>query len=402
MILDRHLESTILQHSKRYPIISIVGPRQSGKTTLTRKLFPKHEYLSLENLDLRQQAGTDPRGFLNDHPSPLILDEVQRVPDLFSYLQEIVDVQGGTARYVLTGSQQFLLIEKITQSLAGRIINFHLFPFTFTEIKKRRTDSNVPTLFQPKPSLLNSYSPKTLMDLLVTGFYPRIHDKKLDAQKWLENYLLTYVERDIRSIVNVSDLRTFENFLKVCASNSGQLLNLNSIGSAVGISQPTAKRWISLLESSGIIFLLSPHTENFRKRIVKSPKLYFMDTGLLCFLLSIKGPLELKFHPLYGAIFETFIIAEFYKRIAHLGERPPLYFWRDKIGNEIDLLVDLGNSLLPIEIKSSQTYSPSFQNGIQKWCHLPKNSCKSGFVLYNGRQIFGKDSAIPTLPWWCL
>ena len=402
MILGRHLEPIIARYIREYPVLSIVGPRQSGKTTLARKLFPKHEYISLENLDLRRQADEDPRGFFDDHSGPLILDEVQRVPGLFSYLQERVDLKGTPGKYVLTGSQQFLLVEKITQSLAGRVANFRLLPFTEAEIQGRPPDRDIPSLFQFKPGVFRSNSPGSSARLMLSGFYPRIYDQHLDAHKWLENYVLTYVERDIRSLVNLGDLKTFEAFLRICASSSGQLLNLSAIGSSVGVSQPTAKRWLSLLETSGIVFLLQPHHKNFRKRLVKTPKLYFVDTGLLCFLLSIKTEAELISHPLYGAVFETLVVGEIYKRIVNLGEEPRLFFWRDKTGHEIDLLVDFGKTVLPIEIKSSRTHSSSFTEGIQKWLRLQGKSAAKGLVLYDGKQAVGQTGDLPVVPWWCL
>ncbi|NTV46731.1 MAG: ATP-binding protein [Chlorobiales bacterium] len=401
-MLTRNLEPIVKRLSREYPAIAIVGPRQSGKTTLAKKLFPGHTYLSLENLDLRQQAENDPRGFLNDHGPHLILDEVQRVPALFSYLQEKVDADTRPARYILTGSQQFLLMEKISQSLAGRIIHFKLFPFTVNELYLPKVDSSLPQIFHGRHSLPKAAKLPDLASIILTGFYPRIHDRHLTSHKWLENYVMTYVERDIRSLINISDLRVFENFLKICAAHSGQLINFAAISNAVGISQPTVKKWLSLLETSGIIFLLQPHHQNFTKRIVKSPKLFFIDTGLLCFLLSIKTTAELKSHPLYGHVFETFILSEFYKRCSHVGEIPPIFFWRDKLGNEIDLLAELGSQLLPIEIKSSQTYSPHFEDGLKKWFALKGNTATQGKVIYAGTQLLGQSRNITALPWWAI
>ncbi len=401
-MIKRNLAPIIRRLSKEYPVLAIVGPRQSGKTTLARALFPNHTYLSLENLDLRQQAENDPRGFLNDYGEYLILDEIQRAPSLFSYLQERVDFNQKPAQYILTGSQQFLLMEKISQSLAGRIITFKLFPFSVTELYQWHPDTSIENIFQRKRPAPIDKPRFDVATLILTGFYPRIHDKKLSARKWIENYILTYVEKDIRNLVNIGDLRLFENFLKLCTAYSGQLINYAALSNTLGISQPTVKKWISLLETSGIIFILPPHYKNFTKRIVKTPKLYFVDTGILCFLLSIKTSAELKTHPLYGHIFETFILSEFYKRIAHIGEIPPLYFWRDKTGNEIDLLVDFGAHLLPVEIKSSQTYSAFFNDPIKKWMALQGNTCQQGMVLYAGNQAVGQSANITALPWWYL
>ena len=398
-MITRNLEPIIEQVAQEYPVLAIVGPRQSGKTTLTRKLFPQHAYVSLENLDLRQQAEDDPRSFLADWDPPVIFDEIQRVPQLFSYLQERVDVNADPGQYVLTGSHQFLLMEKISQSLAGRIATFKLFPFSFTELAGRRPDTSLEDIFTTGEIDVSEGAPDHLQ-LLFTGLYPRIHDRKLAPRRWHENYVQTYVERDVRSLVNVGDLRLFEDFLKICAAHSGQLLNYLSIGNAIGVSQPTVKRWISLLETSGIVFLLSPHYANFSKRIVKTPKLYFVDTGVLCFLLSIRHADELRAHPLRGEIFETFIIGEYYKRIAHIGESSPLYFWRDKTGNEIDMIVDFGTRLLPVEIKSAKTFSPSFRDGVNRWLKLKGNAATEGKIIYTGDRIIGKNDAIQVVPWW--
>jgi uncharacterized protein len=399
-MIRRNLESLVRRFAREYPVLAVVGPRQSGKTTLARAVFPRHAYVSLESLDLRQQAQDDPRGFLDDHAPPVVLDEVQRAPHLSSYLQERVDIHPDPGQYVLTGSHQFLLMENISQSLAGRIASFKLFPFSFTELAGRRPDGSLQDIFFPEESALPEGQPPDHFAAIFTGFYPRIHDRNLSARKWLENYVATYVERDVRSLVNLADLRVFEDFLKICAAHSGRLLNYAAIANAAGVSLPTVKRWISLLETSGIVFLLAPHHRNYAKRVVKTPKLYFIDTGLLCFLLSIRHPGELKGHPLIGPIFETFVVSEYYKRIAHIGEVPPLYFWRDKTGNEVDLIVDLGTDLLPVEIKAARTYSTSFKEGLERWLKLPGNATTQGMIVYAGEQRIGRRAAIQTVPWW--
>ena len=401
-MIRRNLEISIRIYSSQYPVVAIVGPRQSGKTTLARYMFPGHKYLSMENLDIRHMAQDDPRGFLDDYGKNIILDEIQRVPSLFSYLQERVDLDDSPAGYVLTGSQQFILMEKITQSLAGRIITFQLYPFSFNELYGAKPDKNIDSIFTIKPGYIKAGKEIDIYTAIFTGMYPRIHDKKLDARKWIENYILTYIERDIRSLVNVANLKLFEDFLKICASMSGQLVNYTSISNSIGVSQPTVKKWLSLLETSGILFLLPPHYKNFKKRIVKTPKLYFTDTGVLSFLLSIRSPDELINHPLWGNIFETFIISELYKRVHHTGEKPPFYFWRDKTGNEIDLIVDIGSKLLPIEIKASKTYSPELKTNIFSWLTLKNNTAEEGFVIYRGEEIIGKRSAVSVIPWWDL
>jgi predicted AAA+ superfamily ATPase len=401
-MIRRNLENHIKKYAREYPVISIVGPRQSGKTTLAKYMFQNYNYVSLENMDIRHMAQDDPRGFLADYPPPVIIDEIQRVPQLFSYLQEISDSLKPPDQYILTGSQQFLLMETLTQSLSGRVITFMLFPFSYNELHSIHDDNDLEDIFSLKRKVQIKKPDREIEDIIFTGMYPRIHDRKLSPRKWIENYVITYIERDIRQLINVSNLRTFENFMKITASYSGQLVNYASISSALGLSLPTVKSWLSILETSGIIFILPPHYKNFSKRIVKTPKLYFVDTGILCFLLMIRRSRDLKLHPLWGNIFETFVISEFYKRIYHTAEIPPIYFWRDKTGNEIDLVVDFGDKLLPIEIKSSRTYSNSFKENMVQWFNLEGNTQRNGFIVYNGEQLVGMQSDVPTVPWWQL
>jgi predicted AAA+ superfamily ATPase len=356
----------------------------------------------MENLDIRHMAQDDPRGFLDDNGTNLILDEIQRAPSLFSYLQERVDVDDRPSTYVLTGSQQFLLMEKISQSLSGRIITFSLYPFSFNELHGTFSDDSIDSIFEIKSDIEKSKRQADIFKTIFTGMYPRIHDKQLDARKWLENYIATYVERDIRRLVNVDNLKLFENFLKISASMSGQLINYTSIANNIGISQPTVKKWLSLLETSGILFILPPFYRNYKKRVVKTPKLYFTDTGLLCFLLSIRTPEELSGHPLFGHIFETFIISEFFKRAHHISELPPYYFWRDKTGNEVDLIVDMGMTQIPVEIKASKTYHPTFKDNLASWMKLKENTAKKGFIIYRGNQVVGVQSDVGIAPWWSM
>lgn len=398
----RHLEKKILKYSKEYPILALVGPRQSGKTTLSKALFPKHKYVSFENIDLRNAALEDPRGFLDDLGSKAILDEVQRVPDLFSYLQELVDVNPAPGQYILTGSSQFLLIEKITQSLAGRIVTFKLYPLTFTELNDCPADLNFESIFLKTYEKRKIISQTNLYKILLKGFYPRIYDKKLDSYKWYENYLFTYVERDVRSLLNVRNLKLFEQFLLLLASNSAQLINYTTFSNALGISIPTVKEWMSLLETSGIIFILQPYFKNYSKRIIKTPKIYFVDTGLLCTLLRIRNIEHLKVHPHLGHIFETFIISECFKRFHNLGETPPLYFWRDQSQSEIDLIIDYGAFSLPIEIKSSQTFNSNFKKSILSWMALKDNQNEQGRIIYSGKNILSKKGPISAVPWYYL
>ncbi len=399
-MIPRNLELPIHKYKSQYPVIAIVGPRQSGKTTLAQNLFHDYDYCSLENLDMRLYAEEDPRGFLKSYPPPLIIDEAQRAPSLFAYLQEMVDKNSKPAQYVLTGSQQFLLMEKITQSLAGRIIIFTLFPFTVNELIVKRFDKDIHSIFTVKKENKKHCNTIPIDSMIFSGMFPRIHDKHLDASKWLENYTVTYIERDIRNLINIENLHQFEIFIKTVASYSGQLVNYASLSNRIGISQPTVKKWLSMLETSGVIFFLQPYFKNVAKRVIKTPKLYFIDTGLLCFLLSIRSQKELIGHPLYGSIFETFIIAELYKRIVHTGiTTPPLYFFRDRTGNEIDCIVEW-EGLLTVEIKSAKTYNPKFTEGIQK-CN-PMLNAQKGIVIYGGDHIFNQDEAMAVVPWWAL
>ncbi len=400
IMIPRNIEYSIQKYMLQYPVIAIVGPRQSGKTTLAKKLFENYQYVSLESLDNRERANSDPRGFLEDCGENVILDEIQRVPSLFSYLQEYVDRNPKPARYILTGSHQFLLMEQISQSLAGRIITFKLFPFTVNEIYCRFQDKTLSDIYKPKGNQCRP--PTDTEEIMLKGMYPRIHDKNLEPRQWIENYIETYIEKDVRSIIQIGNLRTFENFLRITAAYSGQLLNYAAISNRIGVSQPTIKKWLSILEASGIVFFLPPHYRNYSKRIVKTPKIFFTDSAVLCYLLSIKNTDQLKANPLYGSIFETFIIAEYYKRIYHTGEKPPLSFWRDKTGNEIDLLIEDGLKTIPVEIKSSKTFSFSFTENIRKWLLLKGNNAAEGYILYNGDTIVGKKNSITAYPWYSM
>ncbi|MCP5506033.1 MAG: ATP-binding protein [Chlamydiales bacterium] len=398
----RTLSRYIRRYAKEYPIIGLVGPRQSGKTTLAKHLFPKHKYISLESIDLRKQAIEDPRGFFEDYGNKLIIDEVQRAPDLFSYLQELVDEDPTPGQYILTGSHQFLLFEGISQSLAGRISIFKLFPFTYTELEEYPDNHDFKTLFRKIYKNRKTVSLQTLYKHLFKGFYPRIHDRKLDSRKWAENYISTYIERDVRSLINIKDIRTFEVFIQLCASLSGQLVNYSTLSNHVGVSQPTIKQWLSILETSGIVFLLPPYYKNFSKRIIKTPKLYFIDTGLLCYLLGIRSSNELAGHPLVGSIFETFFVSECYKRISHLGEIPPLYFWKNKMGKEVDLIIDDPFAPYPMEIKSAQTPNTAFTETLKSWFEMQKLTEGKGAVIYTGKETVGTSSRFPHIPWYRL
>lgn len=363
--INRQLENIIRAQKKGFPIITITGPRQSGKSTLAKKMFPEKPYVSLEEPDILNRAIEDPRGFLAQYSNGAIFDEAQRAPDLFSYLQGIVDAKPESGLFILTGSQNFLLLKSISQSLAGRVRILSLLPFSWQELNSLKPNS-------------------TIEEMLFLGMYPPIHDRDLSPTAWYSDYVTTYVERDARTIVGISDLRLFHKFLMMCAARSGQLLNLTSLGNDCGISNHTASSWLSILEASYIVFLLPPHHKNFNKRLVKSPKLYFHDTGLLCSLLGIKSPADIFNSSFRGALFETFVMSEFMKHQTNLGERPELYFWRDKTGHEIDCVIDRGESAIPVEIKSGKTIAADFFKDLEYWKRLSNRADVTPFLIYAG------------------
>jgi uncharacterized protein len=365
-MIPRDLGDKVLQLSKGFPVITVTGPRQSGKTTLVRALFPEYTYLNLENLDIRLAAEEDPRRFLGIYAkSGVIIDEAQKVPHLFSYLQEIVDESGKLGKYILTGSQNFLLLEKITQSLAGRVAVCHLLPFTQHEIKNTAVVE----------SELNA--------MLFRGGYPVLYDRPVEPVDYFPSYISTYIERDVRSLKNIGDLSTFQRFIKLCAGRTGQILNYSSLGNDAGINYKTVQSWISILEASFVVFLLRPFHKNYGKRVVKQPKLYFFDTGLLCSLLDIQSPEQLENHYLRGGIFESFVISEYFKSVYHLGQRPSAWFWRNNTGHEIDLLIEKADILSAVEIKSGETINQSFFKGLEYFRTL-SNDAKTPYALVYG------------------
>ena len=371
--IPRLLVKEIKKSAQEYPVVAILGPRQSGKTTVAQKAFPRKKYISMEDLDLRDFALQDPKGFLASYRSSVILDEVQRTPQLLSYIQTIVDKEKKKGQFILTGSNQFLLEEKLTQSLAGRVAILRLLPLSIEELRS---------------------IPKDLNTLLYKGLYPQLHVESIRPQQWFNNYIETYVNKDVRLIKNIGSLSQFNTFLKMLAGRVGQIINLQSLSNDCGISQNTVKSWISILESSFIIKRLYPYYQNFNKRLIKSPKLFFYDTGLLCRLLSIRKPEEITMYPLKGAIFENFIFAEIEKRFFNLGEKPQVYFWRDKRGREIDFLID-GKSLKLIEVKASRTLSHSFFKHIDDLKKMI--DCKSlSYLIYSGwdQQMRGKTKVL--------
>ncbi len=399
-MIKRHLEKKLISAADSWRVVSITGPRQSGKTTLVRKVFPEARYVSLENPQEREFALTDPQGFLARFPDRVILDEIQRAPELFSYIQGIVDEQRVNGRFILTGSQNFLLMEKVSQSLAGRCCVLHLLPFSQGELAGKPA-MDIESIGKVTSPEAGTEKADGLFDLMFKGFYPPIYDQGLDPQEWLANYYRTYVERDVRQVQNLGDFETFSRFVRLCAGRTGQLLNLSSLAADTGISVPTVKRWLSLLQAGFLVTLLSPYHANFNKRLVKSPKLYFYDTGLLCYLLRIRSGEELVTHCARGFIFENFILSELYKNYYHQGKEPDVYFWRDSTGREVDVIIELGAEQIPVEIKSGQTIAGEMFAGLEFWRSLPgQESCRP-VLVYGGQESYMRQGvAVTGWPQW--
>jgi len=399
-MIRRTLETKLKEAAHHFPVVTLTGPRQSGKTTLVKEVFKNYAYQNLELPDVRMFAVEDPRGFLDQFKGPVILDEIQRTPELFSYIQVEVDKKGGKpGQFILTGSQNFLMMQSISQSLAGRCAVLHLLPFSLSELLNRdpfplnHIGKKLPEC--SKPANIN------LWETLFTGFYPRIHDKKIPPRSWLSSYYMTYVERDVRNIINIGDIDAFGRFIRLCAGRCGQIVNLSSLGSDCGVSHTTVKRWLSVLEASFIIIFLRPHYKNFGKRLIKSPKLYFLDTGLLCYLLQITSESEIFHRAERGAIFESFVISEIYKNFVHMGDQPNIYFWRDRKGHEVDMIIDRGTELIPVEIKSAQTIASDFFLNLNYWLQLSGDPDGAAALIYGGDEAFVR-SGVCVYPWWAL
>jgi predicted AAA+ superfamily ATPase len=367
-MIARTIQQKIENLASKFPVITLTGPRQSGKSTLLRHAFPDYQYVSLENLDVRTFATEDPHGFLKTYPRHVIIDEAQRVPTLFSYIQTYVDEVDEPGLYILSGSHNFLLMETVNQSLAGRTAILKLLPFSHDE------------------KVSGGILPSTIDEEIFYGGYPRIFDKNISPTDYYPFYLQTYVERDVRMMKNIGDLSAFIRFLKLCAGRIGQLLNLSSLANDCGISVPTASSWLSLLEASYICHLLRPDWNNFSKRLVKTPKLYFYDTGLACSLLDISSPSQLATHYLRGGLFENLVITNFLKRAWNKGYEADLRFWRDSQGNEVDLLLYDGSTHpTAYEIKSGATFNTDFFSGLTKWASLSDTPTTSLNVIYSGK-----------------
>ncbi len=379
-MIPRETRETALRLAQGFPVLAITGPRQSGKTTLARSAFPDRAYVSLEDPDQREQAQADPRGFLARFPEGAIIDEVQRVPDLISYLQGLVDSRGRMGDFVLTGSQQFGLMSRIGQSLAGRVGRIELLPFSMTELAAA--------------NLL----PRDLDALMWRGAYPPLYDRPLAPGDWFPNYIATYLERDVRQLLAVRDLALFQRFVRLCAARTGQLLNLSALANDCGISHTTAREWLSVLEASYLVLLVPPHHRNFGKRLVKTPKIYFLDTGLAAALLGIADSAALNIHPQRGALFETLTIGEFVKQRYNAGRPAGLYFWRDNTGNEVDLVFETSAGLQPVEIKSGATFVPDWLRGLKKWASIAADQALPGWLIYGGDDRYGREG-IEVIPW---
>lgn len=377
-MIPRQAENEVRNLARQFKTVAVVGPRQSGKTTLVSKVFDNKPYVNLENPDQRRYALEDPRGFLSLYPEGAVLDEIQRAPELFSYLQQILDESPENGKFILTGSNNFLLQEKISQSLAGRVGYLFLLPLSIEETGKVNPDYNT---------------------LLLKGSYPALYNelnKEADPSKYYANYIRTYVERDVRLIKNITDLYAFERLLRLCAGRIGQLLNMSSLAIEVGVDIKTIGSWISILETSFILFRLQPYHKNYNKRIVKMPKLYFYDTGVATALLGIENPAQLVYHPFRGNLFENLVILEILKKRYNSGKRGNLFFWRDNVGNEVDLLIETSLQPLAVEIKAGLTVTDEFFKGIRFWQKL--NNKQHAFVVYAGKSIQKRSENITVLP----
>lgn len=373
---SRDLEKTLKRFAK-FPVVALLGPRQSGKTTLSKHTFPNHAYLNLDDFELRALVKVDPKGFLRKYENEhgIIIDEFQNVPELLSYIKVIVDERDRPGYFILTGSQNFLMNEAITQSLAGRVGILTLLPLSINELAQS--------------NLLNDEAPE---ETIFRGGYPRVYTKDFTPLEVYPSYIQTYVERDVRQLINVANLDTFQKFVKLCAARVGQLLNFSELAMNAGISVPTVHQWLSILEASYIIFLLRPHMTNFNKRVTKTPKIYFYDTGLACSLLEFGSAKGLALSPFYGHLFENMIVADLHKQFFNQGMPAPLYFWRDGNGEiEVDCIIDKDAMLTPIEIKSGETYQESFLSALKKWKKMAQNANARSYIIYGGKLSFSGD-----------
>jgi len=378
-MIPRQISGHIQKMLKQFPVISLTGPRQSGKTTLLRNAFPTYQYYNLERLDHRTMIISDPVGFLKTAGTNIIFDEAQNLPELFSYIQVISDEINLPGQYILSGSQSFLLNHRISQSLAGRVNVNHLLPFDITE--------------------LGMIQNLTIFQTILNGFYPRLYDQHIAPDNFYPSYLQTYIQRDVRTLKGIENLNTFSRFLGLCAGRIGQVLNLTSLANDAGIAVNTAKAWLSLLEASFIIYLVQPYFHNFNKRLIKSPKLYFYDTGVVCSLLKLTDQKMVRTNYLYGSLFENLVISEILKHQYHQGKQPSVYYWRESNGIEIDCIIEQGNNkLMALEIKGGQTFTKDYLKNLRNFTKAETNITINKAIVYAGEQSANLDS-IRLIPW---
>ncbi len=380
MIIQREITRKLIALSKKFKIVSVMGPRQSGKTTLVQLAFPKYAYASMEDTDVRHHAEKDPRGFLQSLGNGAILDEAQRVPHLFSYLQTLVDKNKKAGQFIITGSSNYLMHHEISQSLAGRVAVLRLLPLSMPELEAAE------------------YPVKRLNKLMFKGSYPPVYERNIHPADWYGSYIQTYIERDVRQIQNIGNLSLFQRFLRLCAGRAGQIINYSSLGNDCGVSHHTIRNWMSILESSFIIYLLQPYYVNFNKRVMKTPKLFFYDTGIAAFLLGIKSESQLNDHFITGHLMENFVITELIKNSCNKGLNTDFYYWRDKTGNEVDCLVDKGNTRLLVEIKRGKTLNNDYFRGIEYYKSLDKRHKLKAWLVYDGEHQ-SKSGFIRTINW---
>lgn len=395
-MISRHLEQELHASMKTMPVVTLIGPRQSGKTTLVRSVLPKARYVNLERPDLRQRIAADPAGFLAELDGQVILDEVQRLPELLSWIQVAVDEDPTPGQFVLTGSHNLLLMDSVAQTLAGRTRLLTLLPLSVAEVLGR---SPLEPEKLGQAGMAEAPVCRDLWPLVFRGMYPRLHGRDLDPTRWLADYRRTYVERDLREVLRVMDLEAFDRFLRLVAARTACELNLSALAGDAGISQPTARQWLGALEVGFITTRTPMHAANYRKRLRRRPKMHMLDSGLTCHLLGISTPEMLRSHPLRGAIFESFIVAELMKAFTNRGLEPPIFTWRDSRGREIDIILDLGSELLPIEVKSGRTVASDATRTLRWWLQLPGNHSESGALVHGGHECYGQN-AIQIRPWW--
>ncbi len=363
-MISRQISSELSATAAEFPVVTIIGPRQAGKTTLARMQFPDHAYANLEAPEIRLLAMSDPHAFFSQFPPPVIIDEIQRVPELLSVIQVLADNSRKRGQFILTGSHQLRLQEAVSQSLAGRTALLRLLPLSISELEATGITC-------------------ARDEYIHQGFMPRIYSEKVDPTRLYRGYCQTYIERDIRQMINIRRLTDFEHFMRLLAGRVGQVLNLNSLSSDLGVSSTTLKEWLSALEASHAIFRLNPYFENFGKRIIKSPKIYFTDVGLASYLLGIESPVHAARDPLIGSLFENMVVIEALKSRLNAGKEPEIYFYRDNRGNEVDLLFRRNRQLIPIEIKSAMTFNPEFVKGITQFRKIA-STAQQGYIVYAG------------------